>query len=252
MSPIFSIQIQEPCPENWAEMTSAERGRFCGSCQKVVTDFTAMSDSEIIAFFSNKSKSENVCGRFYDRQLNKNYSFSFKNPSFPYAKAAILISGLLFSNLLYAQKTSHDLRQNVKEVSVNHAARPLSKKGKMIEGIVFDAETGLPMKGVNISINKRKSIFKTDVHGKFRIDASKIKAKTLTLVAEKYQWNSKSLVINLASNTSSIRFDLTEKFDHPIMGKPVYHRSNLKKKEKTVNITLATTTLGFAELKSHK
>ena len=206
MSAVFSIQIQEPCHENWAEMTSAERGRFCGSCQKVVTDFTAMSDSEIIAFFSNKRPTEDVCGRFYDRQLNKNYSFSFKNASFPYAKAAILISGLLFSNLLYAQKTSHDLRQNVKEVAVNHAARPLSKKGKMIEGIVFDAETGLPMKGVRISILNQKGIWTTGDHGKFKIDISDLKVNTVTLVAQKNESYTRRVVVDLNNaNISAIQ-----------------------------------------------
>ena len=221
MSAIFSLQIQEPCHENWAEMTSAERGRFCGSCQKVVTDFTAMSDNEIIAFFSNKSKNENVCGRFYDRQLNKNYSFSFKNPSFPYAKAAILISGLLFSNLLYSQKTSHDLRQNVKEVAVNHAARSLSKKGKMIEGIVFDAETGLPTEGVRISILNQKGIWTTGDDGKFKIDISDLKVNTVTLIAQKNESYTRRVVIDLNNANNSAIQILLERVDElkTILGK---------------------------------
>ena len=65
----FQLSIPEPCHENWDAMKPAERGRFCGSCQKTVVDFTAMSDRQLAEFF--KKPASSVCGRFHNDQLNR-------------------------------------------------------------------------------------------------------------------------------------------------------------------------------------
>jgi hypothetical protein len=65
----FSLAVSEPCHENWEAMTSAGKGRHCASCQKTVVDFTAMTDSQVASFF--KQSPQNVCGRFYNNQLNR-------------------------------------------------------------------------------------------------------------------------------------------------------------------------------------
>jgi hypothetical protein len=44
----IQISIPEPCQEGWQNMTPVEKGRFCASCQKMVLDFTYLSDNEII------------------------------------------------------------------------------------------------------------------------------------------------------------------------------------------------------------
>ena len=64
------LQILNPCPENWAEMTPETQGRFCQSCQKTVIDFTQMSDNQVVLYFKEHS-TENACGRFYPFQLNR-------------------------------------------------------------------------------------------------------------------------------------------------------------------------------------
>lgn len=51
-------------------MTPTEQGRFCNACAKEVIDFTAMSDTEVLHYFISK-KNENVCGRLYADQLNR-------------------------------------------------------------------------------------------------------------------------------------------------------------------------------------
>jgi len=65
----MQITIPEPCHESWDKMTQAEKGKFCGSCQKVVVDFSKMSDAELIAYF--KKPKDSVCGRFKEDQLNR-------------------------------------------------------------------------------------------------------------------------------------------------------------------------------------
>ena len=71
MPPSLRITIPEPCHEDWNAMTPAQQGRHCASCNKIVMDFTTMSDAQIIAYF--QSTKGNTCGRFYNNQLNRDF-----------------------------------------------------------------------------------------------------------------------------------------------------------------------------------
>lgn len=64
--------IPNPCHENWSEMEPNAEGRFCGSCQKTVVDFTRFSDQELIAYFEEQRPSQRVCGQFNPHQVGKN------------------------------------------------------------------------------------------------------------------------------------------------------------------------------------
>lgn len=64
------IQIKDPCDANWQEMTPAESGKYCGACEKVVVDFSKMSDAQIKNYFTEYA-SQKTCGRFLDSQLNR-------------------------------------------------------------------------------------------------------------------------------------------------------------------------------------
>lgn len=70
MAKHLHLTIAEPCHEDWNNMTGNEKGKFCGSCQKQVIDFTGMTDAQLIAFFKRQSTGS-VCGRLYDDQLDK-------------------------------------------------------------------------------------------------------------------------------------------------------------------------------------
>lgn len=51
----LSISIPNPCTsissEDWKRMDRVEQGRFCSKCEKMVVDFSIMTDSEVIAWF---------------------------------------------------------------------------------------------------------------------------------------------------------------------------------------------------------
>ncbi|WP_343637253.1 hypothetical protein [Fluviicola sp.] len=67
--------IPDPCGKSWNDMTPESTGRFCGSCEKSVIDFTAMSDFSIVNYLE-EHKNEKVCGRFTKPQLERVYSLN--------------------------------------------------------------------------------------------------------------------------------------------------------------------------------
>ena len=66
----FQLKIADPCHEDWEKMTTSEKGKFCGSCQKQVVDFTGMTDTQLAAYFK-KPSSDSTCGRFFGDQLER-------------------------------------------------------------------------------------------------------------------------------------------------------------------------------------
>ena len=62
------LSIKSPCSENWETMQIGSGSRFCSSCEKNVIDFTAMSQEEILEYFS-KNQGKKTCGRFSASQL---------------------------------------------------------------------------------------------------------------------------------------------------------------------------------------
>ena len=73
----MKITIPKPCHENWETMTQEQKGRFCSVCSKTVRDFTDASDEEIVQTLSGSS--ENICGKFYASQMNRDLQYSYIN-----------------------------------------------------------------------------------------------------------------------------------------------------------------------------
>jgi len=66
----LQLSIPTPCHEKWDNMTPVQQGKFCGSCQKSVVDFSNMSDRQVAEFFK-KPSAGSVCGRFMQDQLDR-------------------------------------------------------------------------------------------------------------------------------------------------------------------------------------
>jgi hypothetical protein len=64
----MKIQINDPCHENWQDMTPNQQGAFCKVCNKDVVDFSKKSITEIKSFFTEKAEGK-ICGRFEKKQL---------------------------------------------------------------------------------------------------------------------------------------------------------------------------------------
>ncbi len=64
------IHIASPCDADWQKMHPADQGKFCSSCEKIVVDFSKMSDAEIKNYFT-AYKDQKTCGRFLTSQVDR-------------------------------------------------------------------------------------------------------------------------------------------------------------------------------------
>ena len=53
-------------------MRPADKGRFCGSCSKIVVDFSVMSDQEVLNYLGSPGRGG--CGRFAPDQLERGFA----------------------------------------------------------------------------------------------------------------------------------------------------------------------------------
>ena len=129
MSKKLQLTIAEPCHENWDGMTPVEKGKFCGSCQKQVVDFSDMSDRQVAEFFK-KPSTGSVCGRFMTDQLDRPIEIPRKR--IPWAKYffQIALPAFLVSIKGSAQKTQGQI--NIKSVATDTTRRPVNNDYKMM------------------------------------------------------------------------------------------------------------------------
>lgn len=89
---MVSIQIPNPCSENWAAMHPKDNGRHCDSCCKVVVDFTQMDTAAIVNYI-NEHKDNKVCGHFRKDQIQQPVLI-YSNSSNVLSKTKIFLAAL--------------------------------------------------------------------------------------------------------------------------------------------------------------
>ena len=165
MSQKIKISIPEPCHENWQKMTVTEKGRFCSSCQKNVTDFTKSSDREILKAYN---KDENLCGRFNVSQLNRKISIPKEKETLWMIAAASIIAFLGLGNqTVKAQNNVNTEQTDKKQLSDSTSFKtpdPTKFSGRIID------EYGVPLPGVTIVIKGTKIATSSDYDGMFSIN----------------------------------------------------------------------------------
>jgi hypothetical protein len=95
--------INEPCRVPWKGMLPvADDQRHCSSCDRVITDFSKMSDAELMLFFRHSGG--NSCGRFAKSQLNRSFTLlPEKTEKAKWWRALALIPLTLFGKNVKAQ-----------------------------------------------------------------------------------------------------------------------------------------------------
>ncbi|MBC7864584.1 MAG: hypothetical protein IAF38_16540 [Bacteroidia bacterium] len=145
----FALKIQEPCQQSWDEMSPMNNGKFCESCNKVVIDFTSMSNEGIAEFFKNPN--QKICGQFRKSQLENTFTFVYKSP-WSFNKTFLkfsLASVLTFAGLKgFSQTTKKDdsgknaiPNSTVKTDSVSVTITPPEKHEIMVLGGPMYVET---------------------------------------------------------------------------------------------------------------
>jgi hypothetical protein len=174
MSKAFQLTIPKPCHESWDKMTATDKGKFCDSCQKQVTDFTGMSDRELIAFF-RKPTTGSVCGRFQNDQLNHELEIPKKRIPwlkyfFQFALPAFLASSKATAQDNVKILTGDTVVVNTTQIRMGRTTLKckLPPVSKTITGKVVD-QKGYPIPYASIMIRGTKTGTSADMEGNFKI-----------------------------------------------------------------------------------
>ena len=174
----MKLSISKPCHENWNEMTVTQKGKFCGSCQIEVTDFSKMTKIEIKEFFINNA-TNNICGRFEARQIaefNRPEVKTRKRNSKPWWIAAATI--LLFAKQGFTQgRPIKDLVPFSQVKTGTLQGNPIEKTWGVeikkeslitVSGQIL-SEEGEPLFGALIRIKATRIGCQADFDGKFKL-----------------------------------------------------------------------------------
>lgn len=161
MSKKLQLTIPKPCHEDWEAMTPEEKGRFCGSCQKQVIDFSVMSDRQLAEFFK-KPSTGSVCGRFMTDQLDRDidipkkrmpwvkYFFQFTIPAFLVSLKTTSAKAQV--GKIKVETVARDTTKPVCRPMMGMVARPVEPVQKGLKGNVVDAASGLPLPLAKITL----------------------------------------------------------------------------------------------------
>lgn len=198
----YILSIPTPCHESWDEMTSTEQGRFCQSCQKTVTDFSAMSDQEIIALL-NTSRGD-LCGNFRKSQLNREISIPASKRQRPLISIAAMLAALTISIPSLQARSKAEKIQTIPVPSDTTIVPPKeSDKLSLITGIVTD-HTGEILIGVSIRLDTSAIRTDTDTSGRFRLQIpSDYTEKTVRISLDYVGFNTQECILPLTGNTNT-------------------------------------------------
>lgn len=180
----INISIPLPCHENWQEMTTMDKGRFCNSCQKKVFDFTSSSDREIINAFD---KNNNLCGRFLNTQLNRDLIKPKEKSSLWLATTTALISLVGLNEVTAQQKESTE--QTDDRALGKFIATPVKIK---LVGKIIDDDLESKIAEVLIQIKGKDNVIYSDDKGCFEVT---VYAGDI-LVFSKKDFNTREIPIN--------------------------------------------------------
>lgn len=160
-------------------MSSAVEGRFCNACDKIVIDFTKMTDEQLVSFFANYNAGEHPCGRFREDQLNKTIAVPKLFKKFEFLKLAASV--LLAQALFYNGKAFGKIMPQIDIVSQIDAH---SDEYVRLTGSVMDFHSNKPISGLKVYIDSTELNAITDNNGKFTILIPKAMNGALTLLTE--------------------------------------------------------------------
>ena len=167
------ITVPNPCNENWDSMMPQNQGRFCTSCQLVVTDFTKMDDQEIINYFRTHQK-EKICGHFRSDQLTRMKititPAQLQNHNWSIIQQIRIAIFLVFASSLFSCSSSDPKKQtpeiliqqsdSLKEIKDTNNASESGTTGKIIA----------PSEVKSNNISRKSSIETDEIKGEVEVE----------------------------------------------------------------------------------
>ena len=186
----YVLKINKPCSEDWDTMTENEQGRFCSSCSKNVTDFTSLSNSEILAIY-DKSPVKH-CGRLTKAQLENGILLESRQKHTNFLKVA---AGLILALISKDAISSNVKAKPTPRFVVQNTINPDSKSNNNIniveqdslqntlKGMLIDSSNNDPMPFAKVVIKGTKIGVSSDFDGRFTLQIpDSIKTEKLMIV----------------------------------------------------------------------
>ncbi|GIQ60071.1 hypothetical protein Flavo103_32070 [Flavobacterium collinsii] len=231
----FTLEIANPCSENFDQMIPNSQGSFCDSCAKNVIDLSRKTNAEVARFVAN-NKDQNICARLKITQLEEEFAHHEISKINTLKYAAVAASILLASNVTGQEKTPL-------QTEINESVPKSNVLGKIaisqtvqeeisitIKGKLLDAKTNRPLSdkiypNLTLSINDSQPAMKIDPKtGDFSITS---------LVSK----NGEALMITISSGdyylSKTIPFDIKK-----VKGK-ILHQNIMINTEELIKVYIA-------------
>jgi hypothetical protein len=145
MSNRFTITLSQPCFQGWEAMPSRAEGRYCGTCDQIVVDFTRMTDQELVDYF--QSRSGRVCGRLSSWQTDRIITVAPKpNRRFTLPGIAATLLGLLLSFTGNAQN-AHTVKRELPTTLTPLPTKPIAISPSTTPPLAPPMNVLLPIQG---------------------------------------------------------------------------------------------------------
>lgn len=234
MKKAITISIPEPCHEDWAKMTTTEKGKFCSVCTKEVFDFTSKTDEELVKILSNN---KNACGRLKKSQLNREVKLERKSgQSLAPIAASMLLPLSLLSNNLPTEINSASEKPMV-SLGIGRFSNGLNRIQIVTEGIVTD-QNGIPLRNVEITSNETGAREWTNKEGEYRIvtlDHEQLEFKLKNYI-------SKEIMLSNSSKTIAVSMEYKTELKSAVLGKIAPTTKILVENDSTTNYTKGVVT----------
>ena len=148
----YNVQIPNPCSESWDSMTVQGNGRFCNTCEKVIRDYSKVSDSQLL-YILDHSNGE-ICGRFNARQLNRPLAKSLHSNG-PDLLAVVLGITLLMTTYSVQANEAQQYAPEVSLVQMLDDTTKQADKGHyyiIVKFQILDEETKEPIPFVKVKV----------------------------------------------------------------------------------------------------
>ncbi len=161
----INISIPEPCSENWDKMLPEEKGRFCMSCQKVVVDFTTMSDEQLLKYFTDH-EGKSTCGHFLATQVDRPLVIPQKKYWYYSINKKVAAAFIAVQAMLLNVRANALPQNNIEIVGEEKTEGDIVTA---ITGRVVDYLTKEPVVGMKVIIEGTDYYAITDIKGGFAI-----------------------------------------------------------------------------------